>query len=235
MSRRSTPEPTVHQPHIFSKGTNVLKKNITYRTLDGVQATKEFHFNLTKAELIELEMTEDGGLRDQLEKLSVEKDRAKIMAFIRHFIAISVGERVGDAFIKNDAIRDAFMGSDAYSELFVEMLLNPGEQARFIAGLMPQELVAQVDVEGITRKAFTDAGLEYKPENWQKNAKGPRAYDASIDEVNPEPSVTKVLADYTDVELLEMPIAQFHGLLEANKGKLSKPHILLAMQRANES
>ena len=51
----------------------MLKKTITYTDYDGHERVEDFYFNLSKAEVAEMEMSEYGGLSNLLKKIVQEK------------------------------------------------------------------------------------------------------------------------------------------------------------------
>ena len=44
----------------------------------------------------------------------------------------------GRTFIKNDTVREEFLGTEAYSSLFMELITNTDELVRFFNGIVPQ-------------------------------------------------------------------------------------------------
>ena len=53
----------------------MLKKTITYTDYDGNERTEDFYFNISKAELTELQFSVKGGLKNILEKAVKEKEK----------------------------------------------------------------------------------------------------------------------------------------------------------------
>ena len=47
----------------------MLKKTITYTDYDGLERTEEFRFNLTKAELMDMELTTVGTFSKLMQKI----------------------------------------------------------------------------------------------------------------------------------------------------------------------
>lgn len=47
----------------------MLKKTITYEDYNGVERKEDFYFNLTKAEIMEMEMSEAGGMSEMIKKI----------------------------------------------------------------------------------------------------------------------------------------------------------------------
>ena len=52
----------------------MLKKTITYTDYDGNQRTEDFFFNLSKAEVLEMEMGINGGMTKLIQRLVAEQD-----------------------------------------------------------------------------------------------------------------------------------------------------------------
>lgn len=117
----------------------MLKKTIPYVDFDGNERTEEFYFNLTKAEVIEMEMSTSGGLAAMLEKIVASQDTKRIIEVFKDLILKSYGEKSPDGkrFVKNQELRDAFSQTEAYSELFLELATNPEAAAAFVNGIVP--------------------------------------------------------------------------------------------------
>lgn len=127
----------------------MLKKMITYTDFNGNQRTDPFYFNLTKAELLEMEVGSDGGLADALTRIVELRDDRALVAEFKKFILISIGQKSDDGirFIKTDEIREAFTQTAAYSVLFMELAQDDGAAADFITGLMPADLQNEIAME----------------------------------------------------------------------------------------
>ena len=125
----------------------MLKKTITFKDLDGNPITEDFYFQVNKAEIAELELSQTGGLSEYLKQIVEAEDGAKIMKMFKDIIMLAVGRRSDDGrrFIKNDDIRDDFMQTDAFSELFMELCTDATKGAEFVKGVMPSDLAAQID------------------------------------------------------------------------------------------
>jgi hypothetical protein len=126
----------------------LLRKPITYTDFNGDEQTEDFYFNLTKAELVELEMGHEGGLSDALRKIVASKDGAKIMQEFKSIILRSYGQRSmdGKRFVKSQQLRDEFESTEAYSELFMSIVTDPEAAADFVRGIMPGDLMAQAQL-----------------------------------------------------------------------------------------
>ena len=84
----------------------MLKLTKTYTDYDGNERTEDFYFNLSKAELTKLEMSETGGLINFLQKIISAQDGKTIIETFEKIILMSYGEKSPDGrrFIKNDEI-----------------------------------------------------------------------------------------------------------------------------------
>ena len=124
----------------------MLKKTITFTDYDGNKRTEDFYFNLTKAEVIEMEMGTSGGMKKMLEKIVSEQDSRRIIETFKSIILKAYGEKSPDGkrFIKGDDVSTAFAQTEAYSELFMELVTNTESASAFINGIIPQDVVAEI-------------------------------------------------------------------------------------------
>lgn len=116
----------------------MFKKKITYVDYDGNERTEELLFNLTKAELVEMELSESGGMEKMLKRIIAEQDTKEIVKIIKDIILKSYGKKSDDGrrFIKNEELSKEFSQTEAYSVLFLELLQDEKEAAKFINGLV---------------------------------------------------------------------------------------------------
>lgn len=117
----------------------MLKLPLTYTILDtGEQVTKEFYFNLNKADVLKIHLTLDGGFDGFLEKLKTDPDIKSVMEVFDELILKSYGKRTAEGkFVKSKELSQEFAASDAYSELFIKLLENENGFANaFIEGVM---------------------------------------------------------------------------------------------------
>lgn len=121
----------------------MLKKTVTYEDPfnPGVSVTEDLYFNLTQAEIVEMEMSVEGGLKEHLEGVARAENGQQIMAEMKGIILKAFGKRTGSgAFIKNDQVREEFESSEAYSTMFMEMVTNADAAVEFVNGIMPKAL-----------------------------------------------------------------------------------------------
>lgn len=111
----------------------MLKKEITYENEDGEIVKGIFYFNLTRAETVKVTIVED------LERIAESTDPKAILPVFENVIRATYGVRQGDGrFVKRKEDTDWFISSDAYSELFLD-LLKDGEDgvSAFIRAVIP--------------------------------------------------------------------------------------------------
>lgn len=120
----------------------MLKKTITYTDYDGLERTEEFRFNLTKAELMDMELTTVGTFSKLMQKIIDEKDMVRLAKYFKELILKSYGVKSDDGkrFIKSPELSEAFSQTEAYSELYMELLGNSEYAVKFIQQIMPKDL-----------------------------------------------------------------------------------------------
>jgi hypothetical protein len=125
----------------------MLKKTLTYTDYEGVERKEDFYFNLNKAELLEMELSEKGGVQKLVERLIAEEDSKRIIELFKDLILKACGVKSPDGkrFIKTPEIRDAFSQSEAYVELFMELATNSDSAVAFVNGIMPQNMPTTSD------------------------------------------------------------------------------------------
>jgi len=117
----------------------MLKKTISYTDFDGNERIEDFYFNLTKAEVTEMEMTTTGGLSKMLTKIVAESDSKRIIESFKELVMKSYGEKSPDGkrFVKSQELREAFEQTEAYSEMFMELCTNAEAATEFVNGIIP--------------------------------------------------------------------------------------------------
>lgn len=117
----------------------MIKKTITYTDYNGVERTEDHYFNLSKAELMEWELSATGGFFEMLNKIMAEKDIPSIAKIFKELIFKSYGEKSADGkrFIKSPELSTAFSQTEAYSILYMELATDADAAAKFVNGVMP--------------------------------------------------------------------------------------------------
>ena len=127
----------------------MLKKTITYTDYNDVERTEDFYFNLSKAEILEMELSTEGGLQRMIEKIVAAQDMPALSKYFKQIILMSYGEKSPDGkrFIKNDKLREEFSQTEAFSQLYVDLATDDQMAADFVNGIIPREAVIAANEE----------------------------------------------------------------------------------------
>lgn len=144
----------------------MLKKPITYTDYNGNERTENFYFNLSQAELMEMELSISGGLSELINRVVSTQDTPTLIKIFKELILKSYGEKSPDGkrFVKNKELTDAFCQTEAYSNLFIELATDSDAAATFVNGIIPADARKRVEesnlknenVVEIPDSSFTD-------------------------------------------------------------------------------
>lgn len=125
----------------------MLKKEIVYTDYNGVERKEIFWFHLSKAELLDMEMTTSGGYAESVQRIIDAKDTSALIRVFKDLIKKSYGVKSEDGrrFVKSDELFEEFSQTEAYSQLYMELTLNADKAAEFINGIIPQDLEADIN------------------------------------------------------------------------------------------
>lgn len=120
----------------------MVKKTITYTDYNDVERTEDFYFNLTKAELMEMQLSMEGGMRAYIQRIMAAKSQLALVNLFKQILLLSYGKKSDDGrlFLKNDTIRAEFEAHPVYSQIYMELSLNEEKAAEFINGLIPADM-----------------------------------------------------------------------------------------------
>jgi hypothetical protein len=125
----------------------VLKRDITYENLDGESVTETFYFNLTRTEVVELQVSYKEGLGEYLQRIVRTNDQGQVVAMIKMLILTSYGVRSDDGkhFLKSKELSEQFVSSFAYDSLFTELTSNETAAVLFLQGIMPKAVREEIE------------------------------------------------------------------------------------------
>ena len=128
----------------------MVVKKIKYTDFNGVEREEEFMFNLTEAEITEMELMTDGGLSDSIKKIISAQDTPEIIKTFKMLLLKSYGEKSADGrrFIKSEELTEAFTQTNAYSQLFMELATDDKAAIAFINGIIPDSMRERVAEDG---------------------------------------------------------------------------------------
>jgi hypothetical protein len=123
----------------------MLKETITYEDYNGVTRTEDHYFNLTEAELMEMEMSMNGGLAEMIKRVVAAQDTPAIIKIFEDLIKMSYGVKTPDGrgFTKKAEDLEAFITTEAYSQLFMELATDADAAADFVNGIVPVDVSQQ--------------------------------------------------------------------------------------------
>ena len=117
----------------------MLKKTFTYIDYNGVERTEDHYFNLSKAELMEMELSTTGGLAEMINKIVAAQDAPAIVKVFKELVLKAYGQKSADGrrFVKSKELSDEFAQTEAYSQLFMELATDADAAAKFVNGIVP--------------------------------------------------------------------------------------------------
>lgn len=124
----------------------MIKETITYTDYNGVERKEDFYFNLTKAEIMELEMSTKGGLAEMIQRIVAAQDQPAIIKIFKDLIIKAYGVKSPDGkrFIKNSEVVEEFVQTEAFSQMFMKLATDADAAAKFVNGIVPADMAKQL-------------------------------------------------------------------------------------------
>lgn len=125
----------------------MVQKTIKYTDFNGVEREEDFYFNLTEAELMEMNLTTRGGLKAHLEAIINTQDTPALAELFKKIIDKSYGVKSPDGrkFMKSEEIIDDFRATQAYSNLYMSLITDANAAAAFINSVVPENIAKQAE------------------------------------------------------------------------------------------
>lgn len=132
----------------------MIKKTIKYTDYNGDEREEDFYFNLTKAEIMEMQLNQDGGLAAKIQEIVKAKDVPAIIRVFKDLLTKSYGKKSDDGrfFVKNAKLREEFEESPAFSEIYMELATDADKASEFVNGIIPPQLKEQMNKPAIADK-----------------------------------------------------------------------------------
>ena len=120
----------------------MIKKTVTYKDYNEVERTESFYFHFNEAEILDMEMSVEGGFAERVQRIVDSKDQSSLLKVIKNFVldAYGVKSENGKRFIKNDEVKAEFVECPAYSMIFMELVTNDELAAEFVNGVVPDSM-----------------------------------------------------------------------------------------------
>ncbi len=125
----------------------MLKREIAYEDFNGNQVTDIFYFNISKPELIELEVEYDQGFSAMIQGVIETKNHKSLIKRFKEIVLLAYGQKSEDGkrFIKSDQLREEFSQTAAYIKLFTELATDDNAAAIFIKNVLPKDMIGDLD------------------------------------------------------------------------------------------
>ena len=120
----------------------MITKKIKCTNYNNEEVEEVAYFNLTKPELIDIEVSIAEGVEDFLKKVLKNNDRKSMIDFFKTLIFKSYGVKSEDGrrLIKSAALSEEFSQTEAYSTLFMELFTDQKAAETFLKGIMPKDI-----------------------------------------------------------------------------------------------
>jgi hypothetical protein len=111
----------------------MFKHNIDYVDFNGTERNEDFYFHLSSVEVTRLEAEIGRDLNTHIKELTANQDMKTLLDFLERILLGAYGRKTSDgkSFIKNKDLRTEFEYSNAYAEIFEQMLTNPDLAKKF--------------------------------------------------------------------------------------------------------
>lgn len=127
----------------------MFSKEFEYTGYDGKPKKDTYWFNLSEAELYEIDLSSIRGFTGEMNKLLKEERTKEIVDAFKNIIlgAVGVVSADGRKFLKSEEIKEDFYRSKAYSQLFVELVSSGEKVAEFLRGAIPEEIRQRMEAD----------------------------------------------------------------------------------------
>lgn len=124
----------------------MYKVHEKYTDYDGNERVEDFYFNLTKAEITDMELTTEGGMSAMLNRIIAAKDTSKLIAVFKDLILKSYGQKSADGrrFIKSEELTKEFTETPAYSQIYLRLATDDKAATEFVNNVIPRDLQNEV-------------------------------------------------------------------------------------------
>ena len=124
----------------------MIKKTVTYKDYNGTERTETFYFHFTEAELLDMEMSVEGGFAERVKRIVDAKSQTELLQVIKKFVLDAHGVKSDDGrlHIKNEQTRAEFVQCPAYSKIFMELLTDDKAASEFTNGVVPDDMKEQL-------------------------------------------------------------------------------------------
>ena len=140
----------------------MFERTFTYEGFDGKEYKDTWGFYLSKADLLEIQLGTFVGLDALMKRLIETQNGKEIMAIIKEIILKAVGKPSSDNkhFMRSPEISEDFHQTEAYSQLFEELVMDGKKALEFITAAVPREIGEMMRAEMAKNNANNDENKE---------------------------------------------------------------------------
>lgn len=104
----------------------MFKRTIEYRDFNGNERKEDFYFHLSSPEVVRIEAEIGKPIDEYTKEIAANQDLKQLLSFLEKMILSSYGKKTSDgkSFYKSKELREEFEHSQAYAELFEQLLTN---------------------------------------------------------------------------------------------------------------
>lgn len=116
----------------------MIKKTISYVDFNGTERQDDYYFHLSVPEATRFAARfGEQGWEAGIKKIVDSGDLTEVLNLFEDIILTSYGQKSPDGrtFIKNKEMRDNFSNSEAYAQLFEELVTSEDAMAKFAKGI----------------------------------------------------------------------------------------------------
>lgn len=118
----------------------------TKGVFDDEPTTKKLYFHMSRREMFDFIKRYDNvtNFEKWIQAAIDNEDLYTMMQFFDDLIGTAYGERQGEHFVKSEQIKESFLNSPEYEELFDQLMDNPSLVREFYQGILPEKIMKQV-------------------------------------------------------------------------------------------
>ena len=120
----------------------MFKEHFEYEDYNGVKREEDHYFNLSQPEIVKLNFSSAGGLKETVLRLTQEQNGGKIIELFERIIQMSIGRKSEDGrrFEKSPEIINDFVSTPMYPMLYLRLATDAEYATKFINAIVPKEV-----------------------------------------------------------------------------------------------
>jgi hypothetical protein len=143
----------------------MLKQVISFTDFNNQPRTVTEYFNLSEAELVDMQASSKDGIQVEMEDAIKSNDAKRVLDFITMLVHKSYGHKTEDGlrFQKSPQILQEFIDSAYYSDFLLGLIQDNGTKGEeFVRGIMPKKLLdrALAKVQGEETSQYQPSARE---------------------------------------------------------------------------